>query len=411
MCKQSFLLQFLVLDTSSFERSLNKRRDSAFFTCGQLARFLHRLLSRIASATSFPLATDWFALLTHDLDTLVFLPPSDFLKRLKLRGDLDACSRLKAERDTSQKSGSLAIIELAAKIKETFARESIVFILEFVRSAQSNCLMTTILAKGMASFDSHVLFSLSLDVASRCFGELFSCFRLKKWVQTGDLSLYRDEYLAFVDSLRITHPIYCSDPDSVPDVVNLLTPLASLQTRRRLLYIFQLASLCLTEEGPDFPVVSFGSVTSADNSSNYVDVIQPVQSFLATVPHGVAVCTSEDAISSFVTLQESGFALTLSSSYDPWERNDFFDRQKIYSGLIKIHSGDNLPLSSSVPRGPSASFAVALDSRLVPGRTKRVGFSRVKGAATSSKPSAKRSKMGGTKSADEASRQSDGSNV
>ena len=364
---------------------------------------LHRLLSRIAQPTSFPLLTDWFGLLSFDLDTLVPLAPSDFLKRLKLRGDLDGSSRVKAERDSSMKPGSLAVSELASKIKENFARSAITYILDFARAVQADSRLTMGLVKGMASFDAHVLFSLPLDVASRCFGELFSSFRLKSWVQTGDLTLYRDEYLSFVDGLRITHPTYRGDPDSVPDLVDLLAPLTSLQTRRRLLHIFRLTCLCLTEVGPSLPVVSFGSVGTANENNNFVDVIQPVQSFLATVPNGVRICTTEEAIASFIALKDSGFELTLSSSYDPWERNDHFDCQKIYSMLMKLHSG----ITSSHLPGSSASFAVSLDAPLNPGKAKRVGFATklkaVKAKEKSSASTSKGRRSRSSKSADEAS--------
>ena len=86
-----------------------------------------------------------------------------------------------------------------------------------------------------------------------------------------------------------------------------------MQPWRRLLCINQLACLRLTKFGPPLPVVTFGSIETADENSNYIDVIQPIQSFLATVPHGDTVCTAEEAISSLIALRDAGLELTLTS--------------------------------------------------------------------------------------------------
>ena len=67
---------------------------------------------------------------------LQLFPPVDFLKRLKLRTDLDKASATKAERDSVQKPGSSVVTELTAKIKSDFAlnaRGKILHLLEAVR--------------------------------------------------------------------------------------------------------------------------------------------------------------------------------------------------------------------------------------------------------------------------------------
>ena len=141
----------------------------------------------------------------------------------------------------------------------------------------------------MDSFDPQVLFSASSDLASRCFGEIYSCFLLQKWVAVGDLTSYLDEYLEFVDHLKVTQPVFRDKSLSVPDVVSHFTPNFLLRNRSSSLYIFELSCLCLTEESTSLPSVSFSGVDTSDLSCPYSDTILPVQSFLSVVPHGVGV--------------------------------------------------------------------------------------------------------------------------
>ena len=393
-----------VLDLASFDRSLSGCRDSGFFMFGQLCKFIHRLASRIAQPASIPICTDWFGLLSFELDDLVPLSPSEFLKRLKLRGDLDAACRVKAERDTSSKPGSLAVAELSSKAKEQFGQECIDYILYLLRVLQKHTSLTSNIVKGMASFDPQVLFSTTSDLASRCFGEIYSCFLLQKWVAVGDLTSYRDEYLEFVDHLKVTQPLFREKPLSVPDVVAHLIPNASLRARSRLLYIFELSCLCLTEESVSLPSVSFSGVDTSDLNCPYSDAILPVQSFLSVVPHGVGVCTDEEVVSELLALKDSMLGLDFSSSYDPWEFVDYFGRKQIYSTLMAAHG---CGMSSS---GESTSRDVSLTESQFPQgsrRLKRIGF--VPNASATNKPSSSRkgSRRGrntSSKSADEAAK-------
>ena len=188
---------------SSFDRSFSGNRDSGFFMFGHLCNFLHRLASRTGQPTSIPIGADWFGMLTFDLDDLVPLSPPDFLKRLILRCDLDTACRVKTERDSSRKPGTPAVAELSSKAREQFWQECVDYILHLLRVLRKHTSLTSNIVKGMASFDSQVLFSSSSDLASRCFGELYSFFLLQKWVAVGDLTAYRDEYLDFINNNSI----------------------------------------------------------------------------------------------------------------------------------------------------------------------------------------------------------------
>ena len=137
----------------------------------------------------------------------------------------------------------------------------------------------------MSSFDSTVLFSFTAEQVTRCFDELYGSFRLCKWVPESELIIYRDEYLVLRDHLRLTFPMYVKTPCGVLNVVELLTRLPALRARPRLLYVFELSCLCLTETGTTPPDVKFGDIDTSDCRCSFIDVIHPVQSYLLSA-HG-----------------------------------------------------------------------------------------------------------------------------
>ena len=63
-----------------------------------------------------------------------------------------------------------------------FGQECFDYILYLLRVLQKNTGVTSIIVKGKATFDPQVLFSTSSNLASRCFGEMYSCFLLQKWI-------------------------------------------------------------------------------------------------------------------------------------------------------------------------------------------------------------------------------------
>ena len=123
---------------------------------GQLCRFLHKLLSRCAHPKSYPLSTSWFDLVTVDLGSLKLLPPADFLKKLKLRVDLDQACRIKAERDLAMKPGGSDFSEQVAKVKEEFALKARSYFVFLLRRIREHVSLTADIVRGLASFDTTV---------------------------------------------------------------------------------------------------------------------------------------------------------------------------------------------------------------------------------------------------------------
>ena len=83
-------------------------------------------------------------------------------------------------------------------------------------------------------------------------------------------------------------------------MVEFLTPLTALRSRKHLLYLYELACLCLTEPGPALPAVKFSTIDTSDYKCGFISAIEPVQSYLSRVPDGVSVCTPESATSDFL---------------------------------------------------------------------------------------------------------------
>ena len=117
-----------------FERALQGRRDSGFFTFGKLNQYVRKLCYRSLLPTFVPREGDWTCLGNLQTATLRQMSTEDFLIRLNLETKLDAAVKAKGERELGeQKTPRTAKTELAATHKEEFvsrARSYLVSLLE-----------------------------------------------------------------------------------------------------------------------------------------------------------------------------------------------------------------------------------------------------------------------------------------
>ena len=178
---------FLSLDNKFFERSLQGRRDSGFFTYGQLNQYVRKLGYRSLLPKFVPREGDWTRLGELQTATLRQLSTEDFLVRLNLRTNLDAAAMSKAERELGERQTTeVAKTELAATYKEEIvnrARSYLVFLLEdFLNHISLNA----DIVKGMATFDPQILLGNSMEQATHCFVPFFRSFQLRGWLE--DLS-------------------------------------------------------------------------------------------------------------------------------------------------------------------------------------------------------------------------------
>ena len=91
------LVLVLFLVVTSFTVSLQYRRDSSFYLCGEVSQFLSSLCSRIYTPDTAPLANAWFLLLRFQTSEATFLPEDEYLIRLKMASKVTAASRARAE--------------------------------------------------------------------------------------------------------------------------------------------------------------------------------------------------------------------------------------------------------------------------------------------------------------------------
>ena len=98
------------------------RRDSDFFTYGQLNQHVRKLGYRSLLPKFVPREGDWTRLGELQIATLRQLSTEDFLIRLNRRTDLDAAAVAMAERELGEhKPTEAAKAELAATYEEEFA--------------------------------------------------------------------------------------------------------------------------------------------------------------------------------------------------------------------------------------------------------------------------------------------------
>ena len=191
---------FPCLDIRCFERSLVGHRDAGFFTFGQLNNFVRKLCYRSLLPKHHPKNTDWTQLPILRSAELRQLSTRDFLHRLKLKEDLDGAASSKIKRDYSDKEGPIPnFSKLVEECKEKFAgkaRGYLVYLGSWITTA------LTLIVKGMASFDPHILLSLPRDQATHCYRALYNSFNLRGWLEGSSDDDCPDEYLEFVDQFR-----------------------------------------------------------------------------------------------------------------------------------------------------------------------------------------------------------------
>ena len=291
------------LDTKCFERSLIKRRDSGFFTFGELCRYIRRLCQRALLPKHTPADTDWSGLLQLQLDGARQLSNRDFLVRLKLKTDIDLACQQKAKRELSSKSDQASTVDkLTKNIKETFASQARVFIVNILDSLLGDIRLTAHIVRGMVTFDLTVLSTQPMDQALFCFTSLFNTFQMRGWVSGDSESEYRDEYVGFVDDFRNTCPSLLNSPELVHDVTAFLIGMPALTARPHLFHLIRLSCMCLTEASVPLPAIRFHTVDSSDSFCRFSDVLFPAQSYLAHVPGAIPCCITESALTRYHVL-------------------------------------------------------------------------------------------------------------
>ena len=317
---------------------MSGRRDAGFFIFGQLVRYIHKLCVRCLSSNSTPKSSEWFDLLSLNVEEQQVLLPADFLQRLRLDTKVDTVMRHQAAQDLSDQRSDRARVEKHADaLKTEFCTKARNYLLFLIEAMRRHVTMTTNNVRGMACFDPQVMLSLPLEFADRCFTDLFRGFKLRGWFSGRNEQLCRDEYLGFLTDLRASGITLAGSQDVIYDVVSFLVDFAPLKSRPHIYYLFRLSCLCLTDVSKDLPTVTFGQIDSSNLQCPIVNVILPVQSFLANLPNSVEVCSTESSLVEFQRLCVDYGSEGLLANRDPWKEVDFFGRDRIHKSLSACH--------------------------------------------------------------------------
>ena len=328
----------LFLDNSSFVNNLQCRRDSSFYLCGEIARYIYRLCFRCYSPDTIPLENSWFLLLNFQTSEGTFMPADEFLTRLKMTNKVAKSCKQKAEGvHSGKKIDRAAVQKTATTIKNDFVRDTQSYLQYLIGTVLRQAGLCSNLVRGLAAFDPHIMVHRATEVALRHFDLLYRTFQLRSWVSSANESACRDEYVELLDQLRASILPSFDVTQGSADLIDFLINLDFMQEHSHLLYLFKLSCLCVTSNSPRYPVVTVGSLSTSNYRSRLTDVVLPVQSYLSGVPDSVAFCSNESNLSEFSLLSASFGRSALSSSYDPWTFIDVFGRGKIYKTLLTTY--------------------------------------------------------------------------
>ena len=232
-----------------------------------------------------------------------------------------------------RKGEKLTLEELTEKVRDEYGRLARSYVTHMFKETRSPSNFTTIIAQVLASFDLEILLKFPLSLATTCLGKLFMTFRLRRYFSQDQESQAQEEYLCFVDELRVKFAEFDQPTLLIPDTVDFLMSQTTLPTRSLLLQCFKLACLCLDEPFWPLPVVKFGSVNTGDLTSQLVDVVLPVQSYIWNVVSSFDTVTTDTSIAEYLELETTFGRGALSDTYDPWLGLDSFGGSEVLSKL------------------------------------------------------------------------------
>ena len=102
-----------------------------------------------------------------------------------------------------------------------------------------------------------------------------------------------------------------------PDIVELRVANPDLQCRRLIHRLFRLSCLCLTSTSPSLPAFIIDPVAISSLQSCMVDVIHPVQSYVANVPGAAELCSGQESHAKYSALDATLGSRVLEAGYNP----------------------------------------------------------------------------------------------
>ena len=291
---------FCIPDTKSFESQFAQRRDSGFYTFREFHTFIRKLAARALLPKHVPEILDWKALDDMQGQNWKQLSNRDFLSRLKLKENLDACCLARVKRIYSEKQLTPEETEAAVEAtRDEFATKARSYLVHLLKVFLADISLNAGIIRGLASFDPVALLNLPLEQATYCFSALHRSFSLRGWLENSSEADIRDEYVEFLEYFREVNSGAKNTPEVFTDMVVTLMGMPELKMRKHLFHLFQLSCLCLTSKSSELPAVKFSGVDCSEPRSRLFDVIMPAQSYLANVSGAVAACTTEASLGTF----------------------------------------------------------------------------------------------------------------
>ena len=195
---------FTCLDVNSFTISLGLggRRDRSFYYYRELCRYLFAIAKRCVNAKNLPSEADFTRILDLPIAEAKALNVTEFLSRMKFVAKFDHACTFKAEREKHDKKHQGEPLDSVIKsVKEEFGRLVRSYLVYLLSESQSLKGLATNIISGLCAFDLNTLLYDPLEVGTYCFGQLFSCFRLRGYYTVTEDSQCLDEYVTFVDDL------------------------------------------------------------------------------------------------------------------------------------------------------------------------------------------------------------------
>ena len=190
---------------------------------------------------------------------------------------------------------------------------------------------------GLACFDYSVLFTLPRGQAVDCYARLFQSFCVCGWLAKELKNMHMDDYLEFIDDLRLVYLGELHIGPKIEDTVTFLSLSPELSRREYTSYIFKLCCLCLGHVVPELPSVSLGSPNQIGAGVDLADVIEPLQSYLLSGSLEQNIFASAECISSCVEILAEFGDQALQPSYVPWASVDFHCRASFHADLTKAY--------------------------------------------------------------------------
>ena len=319
------------------KKTVSAAPDSGFYVYGEVASFIHCLLSLCVSPSALPESSDWESILSVDMSKVAKIRIEDFGQ------GTDFLHRLVHAR-SSQSSD--------------FLHQALEFLTEFVSSFQRATSRSVKFFKGLAAFNPTILVLEDTSYGLDCFSCLFGELRRRGWFSAVEKPSALSEYASFATEFAIHHVDSSGVPLSVPNVVDLFVSHHLLSTRPLLSRAFRTACLCLPRQGAPPESLSLGLAVEELSPEAARGLVLPLFSFLSQVGPDFKFPLEKSSVQECQGVLNAGSLLYSDPGFSPWDRVELNCRDDVYPALLAAYK--NSCASKSCSQGPSSSSLVGV---------------------------------------------------